>query len=112
MRMNRHDYDLLYRIYSSTTTREAVAFEGQADKLAAAGCLTISNGYLHITEYGKAQMQRVRGVGAGTFKVPKGFALVPTKPTPAMLEAARRYGPSLTYSSYTLMLQVAPKVKT
>lgn len=113
MRMTRHDYDLLYRIYSSNSTRRTIANQKQADKLEDFGCLTISSsGHLHLTEYGKLQMQRVRGVGKAVFQVPRGYTLVPNSATPEMLAAARQMGPTFTALSYHRMLAAAPRVKT
>lgn len=114
MRMTRHDYDLLYRVYSSQWVQyEQTSSRLTVNKLTRMGCLTTSDdGRLDITDYGRAQLQRVRGVGKGLFQTPRGYTLVPTNPTPEMLEAARRLGPVFNASSYRLMLLAAPKVKT
>lgn len=111
MRLTRHDYDLMQRIHEHDLLHTRLAFAGQPEKLEAGNLVTVhSSGNMTLTAYGRRQLQRVRGVGQGLFKVPPGYALVPLKITPEMLEAAREYGPNFTAGSYRNMLSRAPKV--
>lgn len=111
MRLTRHDYDLMQRIHENGKTRRMQAFAGQPAKLEAGNLLNIDAAdYMTLTDYGRRQLQRVRGIGQGLFKVPPGYVLVPRKITPEMLDAARAWGPNFTAASYRNMLSRAPKV--
>lgn len=110
-KMTRHDYDLLARVYSYPGVRSSTAGPDQIEKLIANGCLIEHAGRLSITAFGRVQLDRVRGTGLGSFKVPTGYALVPRKITQEMVDAAAKSGARLTQSGYTQILFAAPKVK-
>lgn len=111
MRLTRHDYDLMQRIHENGAVLQQQAFAGQPEKLERGNLLTVhASGRMTLTAYGRRQLQRVRGIGQGLFKVPPGYVLVPRQITPEMLEAARAWGPNFTAASYRNMLSRAPKV--
>lgn len=113
MRLNRHDYDLLYMVYAGKTIPRGRRWTDQTEKLSRLGCLAESQdgSTVRITAYGRAQLQRVRGVGLAVGRVPPGYVLVPRRATPEMLEAARANGPVFNALSYGDLLRAAPRLK-
>lgn len=61
MRLTRHDYDVLAQAARDSYYPAVQCFEGQADKLIRAQVVTDTGGALQLTDYGKSQLERVRG---------------------------------------------------